>query len=77
MCSHLSRRKDIVEVFKEGLILDFIVSKNEGDAFALGPSCVVQHFEVIREIIYVVCSKINKQIKTPHKIKRPRILFLV
>lgn len=59
---HLSRWKNIVEVLKEGLILDIIIGKDKGDAFAFSPSCPIQHFQVIQEIGHVVCS--NKKTNT-------------
>lgn len=54
--THLSWRKDVVHVFQETLIFDFIVCEDEGDPFALLPSCSVQEFQVFQEIGHIVRS---------------------
>lgn len=54
---YLSRRKNIVEVLQKGFIFDFIVSEDKGDAFAISPGRFIQHFQVLHEITYVVCSE--------------------
>lgn len=50
----LSRWQDVVHVLKEGLVFDFVVSKDEADAFAMLASCSVQTLQVIHQVGCVV-----------------------
>lgn len=50
----LSRWQDVVHVFKERLVFDFVVGKDEADAFAKLSSCSVQSLQVIHQVGCVV-----------------------
>lgn len=50
----LSRWQDVVHVLEEGLVFDFVVSKDEADAFAMLASCSVQTLQVIHQVGCVV-----------------------
>lgn len=43
----LSRWQDVVHVLEEGLVFDFVVRKEEADAFAMLASCSVQTLQVV------------------------------
>lgn len=58
----LSGRQDIVQVLQEGLVFDFVVSKDEADAFPLQTGCSVQTLQVIHQVSCVV-GAVKKSIR--------------
>ena len=50
VCTNHTRRQHVVEVLKERLILDLLVSEDEGDSLALLASSTVQVLEVIQQV---------------------------
>ena len=54
VCTNHTRRQHVVEVLKERLILDLLVSEDEGDSLALLASSTVQVLEVIQQVGHIV-----------------------
>ena len=56
MSTNLSWGEHVVEILKEVLIFDLIISEEEGYTFTLMSGCPVQELQILHQITHIVWS---------------------